>query len=485
MTTTNQVFTPEKILLKTFGYSNFRGLQKDVVQSLCNGNDTVALLPTGAGKSICFQVPGLFLGNTTIVVSPLISLMQDQVQALVKKNIPAIALTSHQSQKEQIEIEQNIKNSKYSFVYISPERLLKESFITACQATRISLVAIDEAHCICEWGDEFRPAYKEISAFIKKIKKRPVVAAFTATATPTTVAEIITNLEMEKPKVVQSNQLRTNIIWHYLEVDTPRKKILSIAGILKRFEHQPTIIYANTRVSVEFLYKLLRALFPSIQVIKYHGGLEQSERKEALDKFIESDTCCLVATNAFGMGIDKATVGCVIHAELPGSIEQWYQEVGRAGRGGQRSFSFTLFSRQDYELHTKRILQKDSTHSQKEGVKLDQLWQLAHHTNCKSTLLQQYFGIGESNNCINCDYCCNSRFSHDEMAEWSRAFSQTTDYPPKPKVREEPREPWQQLHTVQRSIRNLIKTQKNKKELEATPCIGPAAKQFLVIDGIL
>lgn len=338
----------EKLLFDTFGYSSFRDPQKEIIKSILQGNDVLAILPTGAGKSLCYQLPSLVLEGLTIVVSPLISLMQDQVNQINNK-IPSACLNSFQSYNEQQIVNSKILNGKIKLLYVSPEKFNTSNFRELIKKIKVSLIAVDEAHCISQWGHDFRPSYLKIAEIFKEIP-RCTVAAFTATATPEVRSDIIQRLELQTPKIFVKGFFRPNI---YIEVIKIRNRIEKIYDLLQGIKGSK-IIYCQTRKDTEDINeKLVKRNFISLP---YHAGMTKEERKSIQEFFTENKSEIIVATNAFGMGINKPDIRAVIHFQMPGSIESYYQEIGRAGRDGFKSFAYLLYQNNDRKIHEYFVL---------------------------------------------------------------------------------------------------------------------------------
>lgn len=336
-----------------FGFSQFRPLQQEIVQTVLEGKDCLAILPTGGGKSLCFQLPGLLFPGTTLVISPLISLMTDQVAHLRHKQIPAVALTSALSPQEMSVAMQQLKSGKIKFIYVSPEKLHSTSLLEVVRELRISLVVVDEAHCISEWGHQFRPEYCQIHQFLEKLPTRPGVAAFTASATPKTVQDIVLQLRLCQPKLFRQSVLRQNLSLQVLPCPTQTIQHLVLFRLLKQYGGKSVIIYCATRQQTEDTASQLTAL--GFLACAYHGGLESDERQQIQQQFLKSRYRIICATTAFGMGVDKPDIRCVIHLNQPASIEGYYQEIGRAGRDGLPSECYLLALPGDARLHLQII----------------------------------------------------------------------------------------------------------------------------------
>ena len=331
-----------QILKQYFGYDGFRQGQLTAIDSILSGRDTVAVMPTGGGKSVCFQVPAMMFQGITIVISPLISLMNDQVRALSQCGIPAAYINTSLDEKVISRVLTDAEKGRYKIIYVAPERLLTESFRRLCNKAEISFIAIDEAHCVSQWGQDFRPGYLDIKEFISSFKKRPVVAAFTATATKIVKQDITELLGLINPIEIVTGFDRENL---YFEVVRVKDKLTALKRYLDLYSGSSGIVYCSTRKNVDELYSELKN--DGMSVTRYHAGLSKNERKLNQDSFIEDNTPVIVATNAFGMGIDKSNVSFVIHYNMPGDIESYYQEAGRAGRDGSDANCVLLFSASD------------------------------------------------------------------------------------------------------------------------------------------
>lgn len=357
-----------KILKQYFNYSEFRPGQQEVILSVLNKNDTVGIMPTGSGKSLCFQIPALIFPGITVVVSPLIALMKDQVDSLVSKNIPATFINSSISIEEANTRIVGLSSGLYKIVYVAPERLSNPYFINDLKNIDISLFAIDEAHCISEWGHDFRPSYTKIRTSINKIcdgKTKPPIVALTATATPEVREDIIKQLDIEKPNIFVSGFKRDNLELIAFKTKNDADKIFRIINIIQKVSG-PKIIYAATRKNVDDIVENLQSA--GLDAIGYHAGLTSDERKEIQNAFICGKYNTLVCTNAFGMGIDKSNIRLIIHYNMPGSIEAYYQEIGRAGRDGKKSSCILLYNEADRYIHEFFINEENPTKENIEEV---------------------------------------------------------------------------------------------------------------------
>lgn len=341
--------TAREILKKYWGFDDFRLNQSDIVASAINGYDTFALLPTGGGKSICFQIPGIAREGLCLVVSPLIALMQDQVKNLKQKGLKAAAITSGMSRREIDIILDNAKFGGLDFLYVSPERLKTDLFITRFKQMKISLIAIDEAHCVSEWGHDFRPPYKEIHA-LREIHENAPMIALTATATKRVQEDVIEQLKMRDPNHFEGDFHRSNISYELYKVTNKRAAILKAC---KRFEGASGIVYCQTRRATKEVTRFLLANNFSAGI--YNGGMDNKARNTQLEKWMQNETRIMVATNAFGMGIDKPDVRFVLHYEIPNNLEAYFQEAGRSGRDGNESRNLAFYEASDLELMQQRL----------------------------------------------------------------------------------------------------------------------------------
>lgn len=401
--------TPKQTLQKYFGFDNFRAGQLDIINSILAKKDTLAILPTGGGKSICFQIPGLIMPGTTLVISPLISLMKDQVDALLKKNIAATYINSSLKHSEIQKRLQQLSQQKYKFVYISPERLKTLQFIKVCQKIKISLVAVDEAHCISMWGHDFRPEYTQINQFINSLPAQPTIAAFTATATKKVRADIIASLELNQPQIFLNSFKRENLSFHVTTCNDNFSQELALFIILKKHRSQAGIIYTTTQKKAAYISRLIKHYWGNdFPISAYHAGLETKLRANIQDQFLTNQLQIITATNAFGMGVDKANVRWVIHYQVSGSLENYYQEAGRAGRDQQPANCYLLFNPIDLEIQKVFINQAHPNENNPLRIhQLNQLQQIttyAKSNSCRQQFILNYFDE-KGKPCDQCDIC--------------------------------------------------------------------------------
>lgn len=409
------------ILKRYFGYDSFKQGQTEIIDTILSGRDALAIMPTGAGKSICYQIPALMMDGITIVISPLISLMQDQVKALNNAGVHAAFINSSLNDRQITAVLQRAQRGEYKIIYVAPERLENSGFISLSKDLRISMISVDEAHCISQWGQDFRPSYLKITKFIKTLKTRPIVSAFTATATEEVKEDIITTLNLNAPKVVITGFNRENL---YFMVETGVVKDEYILEYINKHPGESGIIYCSTRKNVENLFELLfRAGIP---VTRYHAGLDSVERKNNQDDFIYDKVPIIVATNAFGMGIDKSNVRFVIHYNMPQSMENYYQEAGRAGRDGERSDCIMLFSPQDVLTQKWLLDHKEFADIDPEDVdlirerdakRLHIIENYCKTTGCLREYILGYFGETITGPCDNCGNCHREYKELDMTAE--------------------------------------------------------------------
>ncbi|OIK09003.1 DNA helicase RecQ [Bacillus sp. MUM 13] len=410
----------QEYLQKYFGYETFRDGQKEIISKVLSGKNTAGIMPTGGGKSICYQIPALVLNGLTIVISPLISLMKDQVDSLLLNGIEATFLNSSISAKEASDRLSGIADGLYKLVYIAPERLELPSFLQELQRFNISMVAIDEAHCISQWGHDFRPSYLKIKTLIKQLPSNPVVLALTATATPAVRNDICQSLDIEESNTVFTGFERSNLSFAVVK-DENRNQYLK--RYLSKNQHESGIIYASTRKEVDQLYTRLAK--GGVKAGRYHAGMNEQERSEQQEQFLQDDISLMVATSAFGMGIDKSNVRFVVHYGTPKNMESYYQEAGRAGRDGLDSECILLYSPQDLRLQRFLIDQSESRPEWKdlELKKLNAMKDYCFTEGCLQAFILRYFGEENPENCGHCENCKDSRNSVDVTTEAQMVLS--------------------------------------------------------------
>ena len=411
-----------ELLQHYFGYGQFRPGQEALVDGILTGRDVFGIMPTGGGKSICYQLPGLMLPGVTLVISPLISLMHDQVMALKAAGIPGAYINSSLTFPQLRAVYRNMLLGMYKIIYVAPERLESEGFLDAVRQMNIDLVAVDEAHCISQWGQDFRPSYLRIVEFIKKLPRRPVIAAFTATATEKVREDVKRILGLRGPVEVVTGFDRPNL---YFEVLHPELKEAELLKLLEKRKRKSGIVYCATRKSVEHICEYLTER--GFAATRYHAGLEERERMANQDAFLYDEKTVMVATNAFGMGIDKSNVNFVIHYNMPKSLEAYYQEAGRAGRDGSNADCILLYGPRD--VQTARFFiengseNEDLTDDQRELIKKQDYERLeAMVTYCKTrTCLRgwilEYFGQKHPENCGACGSCAREYEKKDITRE--------------------------------------------------------------------
>ncbi len=401
------------VLKEYFGHDSYRAGQELIVDSLLSGRDVLCIMPTGAGKSVCYQVPALIFDGVTIVVSPLISLMKDQVGFLVQSGVAAAYINSSLSPNQYAKVLQNTVAGKYKIIYVAPERLETPEFLDVCEKVNISLIAVDEAHCVSQWGQDFRPSYLKITEFISSLSRRPIVGAFTATATDEVKFDIAKILQLHNPFTITTGFDRPNL---FFGVERPNSKPIRLLELVRERSNRSGIIYCATRKTVEDVCLLL--LENGFSATRYHAGLSEEERKQNQDDFVYDRKSIMVATNAFGMGIDKSNVAFVIHYNMPKNIESYYQEAGRAGRDGENADCILLYAPQD--VRTNQFLientesNSDLTEEEQGMIRKRDTERLKYMTfysttsDCLRHYILKYFGEKSKAYCGNCSHCLSN-----------------------------------------------------------------------------
>lgn len=416
------------VLKEYFGHDSFREGQDRITDSLLGGRDVLGIMPTGAGKSICYQVPALMFDGITIVVSPLISLMKDQVSALVQSGVAAAYINSSLTHAQYLKVLQNTESGKYKIIYVAPERLCAPAFLGICRNLNISMVAVDEAHCVSQWGQDFRPSYLKIPDFIDALNSRPVVGAFTATATGAVRDDIKTLLRLVSPRVVTTGFDRPNLFFSVMQ---PKNKSIELMKLIKERKNESGIVYCSTRKAVEEVCELLQK--NGFAATRYHAGLDENERRRNQDDFVYDRATIMVATNAFGMGIDKSNVSFVIHYNMPKNMESYYQEAGRAGRDGRSADCILLYSAKD--VRTNQFLinnsepNPDLTEDEQEEVRRrdrERLKQMTFYCTthkCLRKFILEYFGDKSPERCCKCSNCLSNHENTDITVDAQKIMS--------------------------------------------------------------
>ena len=416
------------VLRKYFGYSSFRKGQEEMVDCLLSGRDALGIMPTGAGKSICYQVPAIMFGGVTIVVSPLISLMKDQVNALVQQGVKAAYINSSLTDTQYDKVLKNAALGIYKIIYVAPERLESVNFINLCRRIKISMVAVDESHCVSQWGQDFRLSYLNINKFISVLPNRPIIGAFTATATDEVKKDIVNILQLDNPAVVTTGFDRPNLFFSVLR---SAKKDSRLIELIKERRDKSGIIYCSTRKKVESVCDLLiKNGFPAT---RYHAGLSDEERVKNQDDFVYDRKPVMVATNAFGMGIDKSNVSYVIHYNMPKNIESYYQEAGRAGRDGQEADCILLYGAGDVqtcryfientEPNPQLTPEQNEMFKKREEEHLKHMIFYCRTSDCLRNYMLRYFGDEAEENCGKCSNCLTKFETADVTIEAQKILS--------------------------------------------------------------
>ncbi len=409
----------QELLASYFGYSSFRRGQDETIKNVLDGKDTVCIMPTGGGKSICYQIPALVFEGTTIVISPLISLMKDQVDTLVQNGISATYINSSISITEANQRIQLAKQGHYKLLYVAPERLDSMEFVDQLIDMKIPMIAIDEAHCISQWGHDFRPSYLHIHRILDYLPEKPLVLALTATATPQVRDDICNTLGINQENTIMTTFERENLSFSVIK---GQDRNAYLADYIRQNQKESGIIYAATRKVVDQLYEdLMKA---GVSVSKYHAGMSDNDRNEQQELFLRDEVSVMVATSAFGMGIDKSNIRYVIHYQLPKNMESYYQEAGRAGRDGLDSACILLYSSQDVQVH--RFLIDQSTGESRfsnELEKLQNMTDYCHTEQCLQSFILQYFGEEPKEDCGRCGNCTDDRESIDVTRESQMVLS--------------------------------------------------------------
>jgi len=413
-----------QILKQYFGYDTFRDGQENIIDEIMSGRDAFAIMPTGAGKSICYQVPALMMDGITLIISPLISLMKDQVSALNQAGVMAAFLNSSLTQGQYLKALDFARAGKYKMIYVAPERLLTDSFLSFAMNANISFVGVDEVHCVSQWGQDFRPSYLKITEFIEMLPKRPVVGAFTATATEVVKQDVIKILRLRNPLVMTTGFDRENLRF---SVSTPGDKYAATKEYIKSHGSESGIVYCITRKLVEEVSGKLEK--DGFSVTRYHAGLSDAERRKNQEDFIYDNRQIMVATNAFGMGIDKSNVRYVIHYNMPKNIESYYQEAGRGGRDGEPAECLLLYGGQDVVMNQFFIdNNSDNEEMDAEGLeeikerdreRLKKMTYYCFTNECLRDYILRYFGEYGSNYCGNCSNCL-TKFETMDITETAR-----------------------------------------------------------------
>ncbi|MCD7741706.1 MAG: DNA helicase RecQ [Ruminococcus sp.] len=417
-----------ELLKSAFGHDSFRDGQEPLIDAILSGRDTLGIMPTGAGKSVCYQLPALMLDGVTLVISPLISLMKDQVNSLIQSGISAAYLNSSLTAAQYETAISRAKTGSYKIIYVAPERLDTPSFKSLSDCVKISMICVDEAHCVSQWGQDFRPSYLKIHDFAASLSVRPIICAFTATATDIVKADIIKMLELKDPFCVTTGFDRKNL---YFGVRQPHDKLAEVVRLVREYKDMSGIIYCSTRKNTELVCDRLNEV--GIPCTRYHAGLSDSERRKNQDDFLYDRVRVMSATNAFGMGIDKSNVGFVIHYNMPKNLESYYQEAGRAGRDGSEAICTLLFSRADVSM-SRFLIQSSNENSEldyetsqqllhRDYERLNSMVEYCTTTDCLRGYILRYFGESAPPSCGKCSSCDTSFETADVTVDSQKILS--------------------------------------------------------------
>lgn len=419
-----------EVLKQYFGHSSFRAGQGELIDHILSGQDCLGVMPTGAGKSMCYQIPALMLGGTTVVISPLISLMKDQVESLRQSGVNAAYINSSLSSREYFRVAEDAAAGRLSILYAAPERLLNGNFLEVAASLKIPLVAVDEAHCVSHWGQDFRPSYLKITEFVQSLPSRPIIAAFTATATDIVKQDIVRILGLRQPYSVTTGFDRANLYFEVRRTEQ-RNKDAVLLGIIRELSGRSSIVYCSTRKNVESVCDML--CMNGVKACCYHAGLTDEERKRAQEDFIYDRCSVIVATNAFGMGIDKSNVSLVVHYNMPKDIESYYQEAGRAGRDGGPARCILLYSKGDVRTaeflidhgHEDSELPPEEQEEirRRDRERLKQMTFYSTTVKCLRHFILSYFGEKSEPMCGHCGNCDAEMDTVDVTVEAQKVLS--------------------------------------------------------------